>query len=105
MAIVPSDDERVSIYEREFPQFRRFVGKFTDPFGARIAPGILLIRHSAPNIYRSMEAVASFRDLVALSVIPLQRARSFVSISDRMISFEDGTAYLKGMIAYYNSIK
>jgi hypothetical protein len=89
MAIVPLDDPRVRSYESEFPQFRKFVAKFTDPFGARLAPSILLLRQSAPHVYRSMEAVAGFRDLVALSVIPLQRARSIIHGSSHNIQYSD----------------
>ncbi len=89
MAIVPFDDPRVLSYERDFPDFRRFVRKFTDPFGARIAPGVLLLRQSAPGIYQSIEAVASFRDLIALSVIPLQRARHVIHGNSHNIQYSD----------------
>jgi hypothetical protein len=89
MAIVPCDDERVKAYEREFPQFRQFVRKFTDPFGARISPGVFLLRQPVPPVYRSIEAVASFRDLIALSVIPLQRARSIIHGSSHNIQYSD----------------
>jgi hypothetical protein len=89
MAIVPCDDERVRSYERDFPQFRQFVRKFTDPFGARIAPGVFMLRQSAPLVYRNIEAVASFRDLIALSVIPLQRARHIIHGNSHNIQYSD----------------
>jgi hypothetical protein len=89
LAIVPFDDERVRGYVREFPEFGRFCRKFTDPFGVRIAPGVLLLRQTAPNIYRSMEAVSSFRDLIALSVIPLQRAKHIIHGSSHNIQYSD----------------
>jgi hypothetical protein len=77
-AMVAVDDERIRVYCRQHSDFRRFVGKFTDPFGSRSTPGILLLQTSAPKTFRTLEAVSSFRDLVALSVIPLQSARSIV---------------------------
>jgi len=89
MAIVPFDDERVRAYEKDYPDFRQFVGKFTDPFGARIAPGVLLLRNTAPRTYRTMEAVSSFRDLLALSVIPLQRARGTIHGNSFHIQYSD----------------
>lgn len=48
------------------------------PFGARVSPGILLLRSEAPETFKSIESVSSFRYLLALSVIPLQRARAIV---------------------------
>ncbi len=78
MAIVPCTDERLKPYESSHPQFKQFVQKFTDPFGARVSPSVLLLRSDAPETFKSIEAVSSFRDLLALSVIPLQRARGIV---------------------------
>jgi len=49
MAIVPSTDERLQAYESKHPQFRQFLQKFTDPFGARVSPGVLLLRSDAPG--------------------------------------------------------
>ncbi|MGH6673822.1 MAG: hypothetical protein ACRECV_17885 [Xanthobacteraceae bacterium] len=77
-AIVNADDERVRDYCRQFPQFRNFISKFTDPFGHKKTPGIFLFQTESPKNFHTMEAVSSFRDLVALSVIPLQRARSLL---------------------------
>jgi hypothetical protein len=65
-AMVPPDDNRVLAYCRQYPDFRRFVRKFSDPFGAKSSPGILLLRDTSAPTFRSMEAVSSFRDLVAL---------------------------------------
>jgi hypothetical protein len=89
MAIVPTNDERVVGYEKEFPAFGRFVKRFTDPFGARIAPGILLLHSKAPKTFWSIEAVSSFRDLLALSVIPLQRARGIIHGHSNHIQYSD----------------
>ncbi len=70
MAIVPCTDERLKSYEAKHPQFKQFLQQFTDPFGARVSPGVLLLRSDAPETFKSIEAVSSFRDLLALSVIP-----------------------------------
>ncbi|MGT2436402.1 hypothetical protein ACU4GH_11440 [Bradyrhizobium betae] len=89
VAIVPCTDDRVKAYESIHPEFRKFVHKFTDPFGARVSPGVLLLRSGAPETFRSIEAVSSFRDLLALSVIPLQRARSIVHDGSHYIQYSD----------------
>jgi len=89
MAIVPCADERLKSYEAKHPQFRQFLQKFTDPFGVRVSPGVLLLRSDAPETFRSIEAVSSFRDLLALSVIPLQRARGIVHDGSHHIQYSD----------------
>jgi hypothetical protein len=88
-AIVPPDDERVRAYSQQYPQFGQFLSKFTDPFGVRNAPGVLLLNETARPTFRSMEAVSSFRDLVALSVIPLHRAKSMVHDRSFHIQYSD----------------
>jgi hypothetical protein len=89
MAIVPCTDERLKPYESSHPQFKQFVQKFTDPFGARVSPGVLLLRSDAPGTFKSIEAVSSLRDLLALSVIPLQRARGIVHDGSHHIQYSD----------------
>lgn len=88
-AIVAVDDERIRAYCRQYPAFGRFIGKFTDPFGARSTPGILLLQTSSRKTFRTLEAVSSFRDLVALSVIPLHRAKSIVHSTSFHIQYSD----------------
>jgi hypothetical protein len=89
VAIVPYTDERLRPYEATHPQYRQFLRKFTDPFGARVSPGVLLLRSDAPETFKSIEAVSSFRDLLALSVIPLQRAKGIVHDGSYHIKFSD----------------
>src|SRR5690242_3910975 len=89
MAIVPSTDGRLKGYETSQPEFKKFVQKFTDPFGARVSPGVLLLRSNAPETFKSIEAVSSFRDLLALSVIPLQRAKAIVHDGSHHIQYSD----------------
>ncbi|QOZ75275.1 hypothetical protein XH83_07385 [Bradyrhizobium sp. CCBAU 53351] len=89
VAIVPCTDDRLKAYESIHPEFKKFVQKFTDPFGARVSPGVLLLRSDAPKTFRSIEAVSSFRDLLALSVIPLQRARGIVHDGSHYIQYSD----------------
>jgi hypothetical protein len=89
MAIVPCTDDLLKPYEKAHPQFRQFLGKFTDPFGAKVSPGVLLISSDAPETFKSIEAVSSFRDLIALSVIPIQRARGIVHDGSHYVQYSD----------------
>ncbi|MET4316268.1 hypothetical protein ABIC02_000007 [Bradyrhizobium sp. RT5a] len=89
MAIVPCTDDLLKPYETAHPQFRQFLGKFTDPFGAKVSPGVLLLSSDAPETFKSVEAVSSFRDLIALSVIPIQRARGIVHDGSHYVQYSD----------------
>ncbi len=88
-AIVPNDEPRVRAYVRDHGDFGMFIKKFTDPFGAKSGPGVMLLRNEVANTFRTMEAVSSFRDLIALSVIPLQRARSLARGGSFYIQYSD----------------
>ena len=54
--------------------FRGFLGRFADNFGEKFEPGVLLREH-APQCFHESEALAGFRDLIAISVIAYNRAR------------------------------
>lgn len=74
-ALVPFEDPRIAQLASEYPSFQKFINRFTDAFGAPQTPTILLARKRARI---SGEAMASFRDLVVLSVVPYNRAEWIV---------------------------
>lgn len=74
-AIAVCHDPRVQQIFQDIPVLGEFE-RFTTPFGIPIQPSMMIIRQDAPKTYLTVEAVASFRDLVAMSVVPLSRARS-----------------------------
>ena len=88
-ALVPHDDERVRALRREHPSFRAFMARFTDTFRQRIDPGVLLRwdEEGAPELLRSAEAAASFRDLLAVSVVPRQRSLDLIRNRSGRIRF------------------
>ena len=90
-ALVPHDDERVCVLKGEHPSFRAFMERFTDTFGQRIDPGVLLHwdEEEAPAPLRSAEAAASFRDLLAVSVVPRQRSLNLIRDRSGRILFAD----------------
>ncbi len=68
-ALAPSDDERVRGLTRQYPEFRKFIGKFTDVHGRRIYPALILQHTDAPTEIKTIDAVASFRDLLVASTV------------------------------------
>lgn len=78
IALVPRHDGRVIEIEKTHPKFRRFISGFTDAFGVKISPTVMLRHRDAPQRIWTMEAAASFRDLISLSVVPLNRALEII---------------------------
>jgi hypothetical protein len=50
-----------------------FLSKFSNQFGEQVWPSLLLLQTDAPNSYYTPEAVAAFRDIISLSVVPYAR--------------------------------
>jgi hypothetical protein len=78
-AIAPADDDRVAALKDAHPEFRQFLGRFTDAFSEKFQPSVLLLRATAPDAFREVEALAGFRDAIALATITRSRARSLNS--------------------------
>ena len=79
-ALAPGTDRRVRAMKREYPEFRKFMARFTDTFKNRIRPALILRREDAPVRLETGEAAASFRDILVASTIP--KARSLDIIHD-----------------------
>jgi len=73
-ALAPANDHRVVTIKRAQPAFKNFLRRFADNFGEKFEPSVLILRRDVPAIFRDVTALASFRDLIALSVITRNRA-------------------------------
>src|SRR6266481_1916557 len=73
-ALVPPYDERVKAVCSAHPNFKKFLSRFQNTFGQQIWPSVLIISPHAPNSYQTIDAIASFRDLISISVITRARA-------------------------------
>jgi hypothetical protein len=56
------------------PHAQAFLNRFADKFGQKFEPAVLILNTAAPPIFRDVTALASFRDLVALSAVTHGRA-------------------------------
>ncbi|WP_044558344.1 hypothetical protein, partial [Azospirillum sp. B4] len=70
LALVSADDARVRDLAQRHPRFATYLGAFTTEFGQAVTPSVLIRHSTSPETYRSVEALAGFRDAVALSVVP-----------------------------------
>jgi hypothetical protein len=73
-ALAPAHDRRVRALKRAHPMFRRFLNRFSDNFGAKFEPTVLLVSTGAPSVFRGVGALASFRDLIAIATVTRSRA-------------------------------
>jgi hypothetical protein len=69
-ALASIHDARLRELAAVHPNFREFLNRFTTEFGQPIAPSVFICRDDAPITYRGIDAIAGFRDAVAMSVIP-----------------------------------
>ena len=73
-AIVPSTDARAEALAKDDPNLGGFLTRFTDAFGKKITPSILLFRADAPKQYLSGEAISGLRDAMSISAVAVNRA-------------------------------
>jgi hypothetical protein len=71
-ALVGPQDERVRSLCGALPVLGTFLASFVDDFGRSKVPAVLLFNNGAPAPYR--RSISGFRDAIALSSIPYQRA-------------------------------
>ena len=69
-SVAPASDPRVQAVAKAYPTFASFMGRFRDAFGQTVSPAVILLSPGAPDTFRTVEAIASLRDAVALSVTP-----------------------------------
>ncbi len=73
-ALVGHDDPRLRALRRAQRPLDRFLRRFSDAFGESLRPAVLIARTDAPRPVAHVDAVASFRDVIALSAVCYNRA-------------------------------
>ena len=73
-ALVPPNDVRIRRLEREHPHFRTFMRRFKDSHGIKFFSGLIIRHDNIPESFNTVDAAASFRDLLVASIIPLERS-------------------------------
>lgn len=87
LALVAPNDQRVVDLQRRYQAAETFLNRFEDAHGVKHRPTVLLGNRKNKG-YTSQE-IAGFRDLVALSVIPYNRALQMVPPRGSRILFSD----------------
>jgi hypothetical protein len=97
-SLVPHSDDRINSLVRVHPAFRSFLRKFTDAFGVKLHPSVLMVRTDAPRSIYTVEALANFRDLIALSVVLYNRARELTYQRGHRVLWGDTFSFYPWMI-------
>lgn len=97
-ALVSCEDSRVRTLCKAHPNLRTFLRRFKDAFGERAPPTVLIVRKDAPASVFTVEALASFRDAIALSVIPHNRARELIRPYGLRILFSNAFSFYPWML-------
>jgi hypothetical protein len=69
LALVYAEDARVQELVNKHKNFKAYLNQFSTEFGDKVFPSILIWDDEGPQAYRSTEALAAFRDSLAISVI------------------------------------
>lgn len=88
-AMAGTDDPRVVREVERYPALGTFFGAFKNEFGVPLSPAVLMLRADAAESIRTVSAIASFRDAVCLSAIPLSLARLLTWSRSVGIQFSD----------------
>jgi hypothetical protein len=76
IALVSTADPRLVEICDVHPPFSRYVASFKTEFGRSVAPSFILCHKDAPPSFRTVDALAAFRDAVSMSVVPYSWARA-----------------------------
>lgn len=70
MALATMRDLRIQELTAQHQRFSNYLDSFRSEFNRHIDPSIIIRRDDTPELYRTVDALAGFRDAIALSVLP-----------------------------------
>jgi hypothetical protein len=98
LAIMYADDKRVAALEAAHPNFKLYLGQFATEFGDNVRPSLLMWNDAGPEAYKFTEALAAFRDALALSIVPYNQARILARESQLKMRFTNWFSIYPWMI-------
>jgi len=97
-AIAPTHDPRVRALKPTHPTFDQFLNRFSDNFGEKFEPAVLLLDAAAAPSFRDVAALGSFRDVIALSTITHGRALELRYPRGHRVLFGEAFAFYPWML-------
>lgn len=77
IALVGAFDPRIKELQKKYKNYGLYLRRFKTEFGRKVSPSTLMVRDDTPPIYRQVDALSSFRDIVSISTISPAWARIF----------------------------
>jgi hypothetical protein len=102
IALAPRSDPRVQGFCAAHPNFEVLLSRFTDAFHVELDPVVLIVRDDVLPKLAHVEPLASFRDLVALCVIPYCRSLAVVYRNPHHISYSNSFSFYPWMLGTDN---
>ena len=97
-ALVPSHDTRVKGLREKHSSFDQFLRRFSDSFGVRFEPALILLKADAPKMFFDIGALSSFRNLIAISAVVQNRALNMLHPDNHSAVFGEVFAFYPWMI-------
>ena len=101
-AFVPPSDARVQAFSAVQPIHADFLERFTDAFGERVRPTVLILESSAVANYDNAAAMASIRDILSISIVPRARARHILHKGGSRVFFSKSFDFYPWMVSRNN---
>jgi hypothetical protein len=97
IALAPGLDPRVQAFCTAHPKFGELLSRFTDAFHIPLDPVVLIVRDDVLPKLAEVDPLASFRDLVALCVIPYCRSLAAVYPNPHRVSYSSSFSFYPWM--------
>ena len=101
-AFVPPSDARVEAVGAIHPIHADFLGRFTDAFGERVHPTVLILESDAVASYSRAAAMASIRDILSISIVPRARARHVLHKGGSRVFYSKSFDFYPWMVSRSN---
>jgi len=98
VGLVPPQDPRVTRLRDKHQAFDQFLGRFSDSFGVRFEPAVILLKADAPKMFFDIGALSSFRNLIAISAIVQNRALNMLHPHNHGAVFGEVFAFYPWML-------
>ena len=69
IAFVAAFDDRIKALRLKYPKYDEYLNQFTNEFGTKINPSTIMVRDDAPEIYKRVDALASYRDAISIACV------------------------------------
>ena len=98
VALVSLQDSKLAVLADDHEKFATYLNGFTTEFGQKIAPSVILVRKDKFELYRPAEAMAGFRDAIAMSIIPYSSAHVLRFENNNNIKYANWFAFYPWLV-------